>query len=287
MKNLISVDLEDWHTSAYLAAYVKKTDICHRITEAAYPILEVFERKGVKATFFVLGSIAEQFPDLIKDIARKGHELASHGYSHTPLWRLTGRSFRDELRKTNRIIEDTAGIRPSGFRAPWASLDASTAWAVDILGEEGFKYDSSIFPVLTPLYGAPGAPVKAYRISARNIARNSPGSPIVEIPFTVACFGAIRIPCTGGFYGRVMPFPFLKYLLKTARRNGPVNFYFHPWETCARIPRIKVPVFNAFVSYYNAGNYLKKIEALLDCWEYMPFNTYVDSLTSGGAQGVC
>jgi peptidoglycan-N-acetylglucosamine deacetylase len=271
MKNLISVDLEDWYTSAYLVDHVRDDQIVSRIEEATYPILRLFERKKIHATFFVLGSIAKKYPALIRDIAHAGHEIASHGYSHTPLWKLTPDSFREEIQKTNYIIEGILGHKPIGFRAPLASLDKRTAWAISVLEEEGFIYDSSIFPMATPLYGAPGAPMQMYKISAANLYHHEPQAKIFEVPFTVACWGHLKIPCTGGIYGRFLPYWFLKRLFQRARKNGPVNFYFHPWETYPEIPRLDVPFINKIISYGNVDSYLQKIEGLLDCAEYCSF----------------
>lgn len=279
IKTFISVDLEDWDTSAYLRGHIAGSDNPPKILESTYPILEMFEKKNIKAAFFVLGIIAEKFPGLIQDISRKGHEIASHGYSHTPLWRLNRESFRGEVRKTNLIIENITGKKPLGFRAPYASLDKTTSWAVDILREEGFRYDSSIFPMATPLYGAPGAPNKAYRISAKNIYKDDPASEMVEVPFTIIGFGPVIIPCTGGFYGRVVPLPLLKYFFKIVNKDRPVNFYFHPWETFTGIPRIKAPFFNRFVSYFNVKHYLGKIEQLLDSCEFISFKEYAEMIT--------
>jgi peptidoglycan-N-acetylglucosamine deacetylase len=279
IKTFISVDLEDWDTSAYLREHIVDSDICPKILESTYPILEMFEKKGIKATFFVLGIIAKQYPGLIEDISRKGHEIASHGYSHTPLWRLGREGFREEVRKTNLIIANITGKKPLGFRAPYASLDKKTSWAIDVLREEGFRYDSSIFPMATPLYGASGAPCKPYRISGRDIYKNDPASEMAEIPFTVVGFGPVKIPCTGGFYGRIIPLQILKYFFRIVNKDRPVNFYFHPWETFTGIPRVKAPFFNRFVSYFNANHYLKKIERFLEHCEFVSFREYAEIIT--------
>ncbi len=274
INSIISVDLEDWDTSAYLRDYLKKNYACPKITESTYPIIDLFKEKGIRATFFVLGIIAEKYPKLVKDIFENGHEVASHGYSHTPLWGLDEKRFRNELKKTSLIIENITGKKPLGFRAPYASLDKKTSWAVDVLKEEKFKYDSSIFPMATPLYGAPAAPFGPYRISAANIYKNDFESKLIEIPFTVANYGIIKIPCTGGFYGRVIPFSLLKYLLRKVSKSRYINFYFHPWETSS-IPRIKAPLFNRFISYFNTDNYLGKIEKLLDLFNCICFEDYL------------
>lgn len=278
IKTLLSVDLEDWYTSAYLRKFVTKNNICSKIVESTIPILDLFEKKNVKATFFVLGDIAEKFPDLIKKISTNGHEIASHGYSHTPLWYLTPEKFREELKMTNLIIEKIIKQKPIGFRAPYASLNNRTSWVVDILEEEGFIYDSSIFPMKTPIYGISKAPKKIYKISSNNIYVNSPSAKIIEVPFTVISFGFIKIPCTGGIYGRIISLKMLKYFLKIAsKKNGVVNFYFHPWETFLDIPKINVPFFNKFVSYFNIKNYLKKVEFLLDIFECNTFKNYIEN----------
>jgi peptidoglycan-N-acetylglucosamine deacetylase len=283
-ETIFSVDLEDWDTSAYLRDYVTGRDTRPKIVEATVPILELLEKHGVKATFFVLGVLAERFPDLIKNIAQRGHEIASHGYSHTPLWNLTQESFRHELITTNLIIEDIVGIKPLGFRAPYASLDSRTSWAINILEQEGFKYDSSIFPMITPLYGVPNAPLCGYKISSKNIYENNPEGKIVEVPFTIFKFGPIKIPCTGGFYGRVLPAPVLKYFFKAINRFRPVNFYFHPWETFADIPKIKAPLFNKFVSYFNVKSYLRKIEHIVNAAKCITFIDYAESIMNPGAE---
>ena len=197
MKGIISVDLEDWYTSAYLKDYVKGCDVLHpKIVESTGLILELFSRKKIKATFFVLGSVAERVPELIKRISDLGHEIASHGYSHTPLWALNRETFRDELRRTDFIIKGILGIKPLGFRAPYASIDQRTSWAIDILAEEGFEYDSSIFPMRTPLYGVEKAPNEPYRISSGDILREDSEGRIIEFPFSVLKAGWFNIPCT-------------------------------------------------------------------------------------------
>ncbi len=276
--HLLSVDLEDWDTSALLRKYASKENNESRLNEAVKRILILFEKKNVTATFFTLGIVAEKYPRLIKEIKKRGHEIASHGYSHTPLWYLTPEEFRDDLRRTGRVIKELTGEYPSGFRAPYASLDESTAWAVDILSEEGYKYDSSIFPMKTPLYGVRGAPRGMYRISSGDIRRPSSGSRILEVPFSVADLGFLNIPCTGGIYGRFLPLRVLILLLKRVSKHREVNFYFHPWEIQPPvIQRKHVPCFNFFLSYYNSKNYLRKISRVIDLFSFSSFENFVRS----------
>jgi len=271
MENFLSVDLEDWHTSAYLRKYVTKRNKINRIDCNTKRILDLFDKVEVKATFFVLGSVAKENIDLIKEIHSRGHELASHGYSHTPLWDLNKQTFIDEIRKTNELLENISNKKTKGFRAPYASLNKETSWSIDVLEEEGFLYDSSIFPMKTPLYGEKNAPEEIYNICSKNILHKNEISNILEIPFTVYNNGGIKIPCTGGIYGRFLPFFILKNLLKKVEKQRPINFYFHPWEIDENPPHIKAPFYNKFVSYYNSSKYLDKIESVLKSFSFTSF----------------
>lgn len=274
--NFLSIDLEDWYTSAYLRHYVETKDVNSRIDYTTSLILEAFDKNNVKATFFVLGSIAKKHPKLIKEISSKGHEIASHGYSHTPLWDLNSKNFLEEIKKTNNVLGDLTGLKPIGFRAPYASLNQSTSWALDILINEGFLYDSSIFPMKTPLYGVKDAPTNVYNISSKNISVHDSNSQLIEIPFSVYKKGILKIPCTGGIYGRFIPAYFFLMLLKKIEKNRPINFYFHPWEIDPTLPKLKVPIYNQIVSYYNTKNYLKLINKILTTFEFNTFKSILN-----------
>jgi polysaccharide deacetylase family protein (PEP-CTERM system associated) len=274
-EHLLSIDLEDWHTSAFLRQYVRPEAVVHQLEQSTPPILDLLAELGASATFFILGSAAEAHPALIKRIAAEGHEIASHGYSHTPLWDLTPDSFRAEIVLTNRILQDLTGHRVKGFRAPYCSLQADTAWMLDVLEEEGFAYDSSMFPLRTTLYGVNGAPVGAYRISSADIMHHSPSAKLLEIPFTVFQQWGLTVPCTGGVYGRLLPFRLLQWLLQQTARYRPINFYFHPWETSAHTPRLNVPWFNRFITYYNNEDYLPRVRQLGQVFRFTSFEKYL------------
>jgi len=269
--HFLSVDLEDWFTSAYLRDYVGNQNPVSRILETSKQILDVFENNNIKATFFVLGSIVESNPDLIKIIHQNGHEIASHGYSHTPLWELNKNSFEEEIKKTNALISNITNKKVKGFRAPYASLDHSTAWMLDILEKYDFLYDSSIFPMRTPLYGCKDAPLASYKISSNNIIQHNSKAKLIEVPFSVYQCGIIKIPCTGGIYGRFLPSFILHQFLKSISKSRSINFYFHPWEIDKEIPKIKVPLYNTIVSYYNTKNYLNKINYLVKKYKFTSF----------------
>lgn len=276
-RHLISIDLEDWYTSAYLRHYVKPGQIISHIEQSTQPILNLFAATGVKATFFVLGEIAEKHPVLIKRIAAEGHEIASHGYSHTPLWDLTPESFYTEITLTNKLLEDITGKKVKGFRAPYCSLQADTAWMLDILEDEGFTYDSSIFPMRTILYGVNNAPLGSYGITSKNILQHNAAAKLTEIPFTLYSKAGVKVPCTGGVYGRLLPYPILRGLLQGVANTRSINFYFHPWEAHNQTPVIEAPLFNRFISYYNNAGYLSRVEKLLRCFNFTSFENYLAS----------
>jgi peptidoglycan-N-acetylglucosamine deacetylase len=276
-QHLISIDLEDWYTSAYLRDYVKPTQITPQIEQSTEAILNLFAATGVKATFFVLGDIAKKHRALVKRIASDDHEIASHGYSHTPLWDLTPEMFHTEIVETNKVLEDITGKKVKGFRAPYCSLQQNTAWMLDILESEGFTYDSSIFPMRTILYGVNNAPLGKYGITSQNILQHNPDARLTEIPFTLFSKGGVKIPCTGGVYGRVLPYAILKALLQSVSGSRSINFYFHPWEAYNQTPVIEAPLFNRFISYYNTGAYLRRVEKLLGRFSFTSFEDYLAS----------
>lgn len=273
--NILSVDLEDWHDSAYLRDYVNDKNKLDRIVPTTENILNLLSKHNTKATFFTLGCIAEKYPELIKNISSQGHEIASHGYTHTPVWNHSHDEFENEIRKTNKLLEEITGKKVIGFRAPYASLNHKTAWMLDILKSEGIKYDASMFPMKTPLYGVKNAPLEIYRISSDNILENDNESDLIEIPFTVYNSTLFAIPCTGGIYGRFLPLPVLRYLFARIGKKRSINFYFHPWEIDVEIPRIKVPIKNRIISYYNTDSYLKKIEKLLIKYSFTSIEQYL------------
>jgi polysaccharide deacetylase family protein (PEP-CTERM system associated) len=270
-EHLLSIDLEDWFTSGHLRHYVKPGEIVSRIEATTYPILELLDRKNTKATFFVLGSVARDKPRLIADIYKAGHEVASHGFSHTPLWELTPESFRKEILETNDVLSNITGAEIKGFRAPYCSLDNSTRWAIPVLIEEGFRYDSSIFPMKTPRYGVKGASVNMYFISEQDVLLEDEERKLLEIPFTIYDNKILNIPCTGGIYARYLPLSLLQYFLKKVAQQRPLNFYCHPWETDAEMPKVSVPFYNKMVVYYNNSSYLTKIEALTSLFSFTSF----------------
>jgi peptidoglycan-N-acetylglucosamine deacetylase len=260
----LTFDIEDWFHPELVRAHVAKDDPRTVVREGTHLILDALRRHRARSTFFVLGDVARRHPDLVRRIVDEGHELASHGDSHTSLWRLDRESFRGELRAFRQAVRDALGDDPVvGFRAPTFSLDRTTAWGLDVLREEGFTYDSSIFPMRVKLYGVAGAPLGIYRPAADDLARHDPAAPLVEFPVAVHDLLGLRIPVAGGFYLRAVP-PFVfEGALAAVLRRRPASLFLHPWECAPDVPRVSLGAVDAFITYHNLPAVLHRLERLL------------------------
>ena len=277
MINALTIDLEPWYASEFLTKYLpeEKDD---QIEEAVRPILDLLDKYETKATFFVLGIVAEKHPGLIREIYRKGHEIASHAYSHKTLYELGEDEFRKEVEKSTRLLESITGEKPIGFRAPSFSINNSTKWALRILEEYGFKYDSSIFPIKTMLYGVPNAPLHPYRPSKGDVARHDPDGDIIEFPMTVLKF-RWNIPVAGGFWLRLLPIWFIRFAIRKINQANPAVIYIHPWETYSRTPRLsRVPLFRRVVTYYGISSALSRLEDLLEKFKFKPLCKFLEEV---------
>jgi len=266
----VSIDLEDW----YHAEFVRKRisgNTADQIVEATRPILNLLNQYQTKASFFVVGEVAEKNPGLIESIYRGGHEIGCHGFSHKPLWDLNENLFREELEHFHSVIERILGkVKIRGFRAPTFSLDHRTKWALGVLRDFGYQYDASIFPVrLNRLYGMDGVPTRPYRISLEEVTQEDPQSPLIEFPMSLLTIGKLKIPFTGGFYFRLSPLPFLHWGLKRINRHYPIILYFHPWESYEKTPKLKIPLYDRFVLYYGNKFMLRKLEFLMKRFRFV------------------
>jgi polysaccharide deacetylase family protein (PEP-CTERM system associated) len=258
MKNAFTIDLEDWFCVYNMSTIIPRSeweeyDI--RVTESAHNILNVLDEFRVKATFFVLGWIAEREPALIADIHSRGHEIASHGYGHALLTDLTPKTFEDDLIKSLMVIQECTDQKVIGYRAPSFTITSKTQWAFDILAQHGIKYDSSIFPVgFHPDYGMADAPLGIHK------SKND----IVEFPLSCVEIYRRRIPCCGGGYFRLFPYTLTKYLIKRCNAEGrPTIFYLHPWEVDREQPRVRLPWKKRFRHYHNLAKTLSRLRRLL------------------------
>lgn len=267
MINALSIDTEEWFHSELLGG---QRPPIFQVPEATQQVLDLLDTFQVKATFFMVGEVAERHPDLVCKIVQKGHEIGCHGFSHHPLWKLDEDLFRQEMRRFHSVIEDILGkVHIKGFRAPCFSIDYRTQWALRVLVDFGYQYDASIFPVkLNPHYGVHGAPVRPYRISLNDVREEDPSSPLIEFPIPPLRLWKFKIPITGGFYLRLFPSSILHWGLKRINRDQPFLLYFHPWEGFSKTPRLKLSMLNHFISYYGISSALKKLESLLNQFKF-------------------
>ena len=271
MLNALTIDLEYWYNPEFVKDYYhpgnrKEGD---QIVEALTPLLNLLEEFDTKATFFVLGVVAEEHPELIKKIYEKGHEIGSHAYSHKTLYELGKDGFEEEIRLSVELLMEITKEKPIGFRAPSFSIENSTRWAFEILEKYGFKYDSSIFPIKTKLYGVYDAPLQVYKPSKEDITKEVLEGGITEFPLTVVKMGR-NIPISGGFYLRTMPFWLLKILMGKVNKTRPAVIYAHPWETYEKTPRLNLPLCLRFITYHGIDSALKKLEGLLKGFQFAP-----------------
>ncbi len=266
MKNAISIDLEDWFCVKNLSGAIKRSDwdSCElRIRESTERLLALFEHHQTRATFFVLGWIAEKVPDLIRKIEDRGHEIAVHGYNHLLLTEISPEEFEDDLIKALQAIEN-CGLKshPIGFRAPsFTVVEKTKPWVLPILVRYNFKYDSSVFPVgFHPEYGVPDSPLSPYEITEG----------LYEFPMSCLEMFGRRFPFGGGGYFRLFPYAYTKYCLRKVNSGGrPTVFYLHPWELDPGQPRIKNLSLSQKIRHYrNLDQTEKRFARLLRDFEF-------------------
>jgi polysaccharide deacetylase family protein (PEP-CTERM system associated) len=265
-----SFDIEDWYHSQLISDQHRRVPGASVVRGGTERILELLRRFGSRATFFVLGQVVREHPDLVRRMVAEGHELGCHGMDHQPLWNLDPGSFRRELRDFRAAVEQALGHFPvSGFRAPTFSLDASTAWALEVLREEGYAYDSSIFPARVRMYGVRGAPVGIYRPARDDLARHDPGGALVEFPVAVSEWGPFRLPVGGGFYLRALPFGLFRRSLDRILERRPFALYLHPREAEPEGHRLPLDPVDGFITYVNLGTVIPKLERLFTRYRFV------------------
>jgi polysaccharide deacetylase family protein (PEP-CTERM system associated) len=274
--NVMSVDVEDWFCVYNLSGQIQYEDWdrCEsRVERNTIRLLDMFRKHQVEATFFVLGWIAERFPDLVRQIELEGHELATHGYSHRLLTHMEPGEFRDDLQRSLEVLAKITSQEVRGFRAPSFSITRKTLWALDILREHGIRYDSSVFPIrFHPEYGIPGSELGPYGMAEG----------LTELPMSVADVLGWKIPCCGGGYFRLYPYALTKRLMRRCHAQGrPVVFYLHPWEADPDQPRVKgMPWSKAFRHYNNLHKTEERLERLLEDFSFTSARTLLRTSAS-------
>lgn len=233
--NGLSVDVEDWFQVGAFEQVIDRSSwdsLTDRVERNCAQILDLFDEADVKATFFTLGWVAQRHPALLRRIAERGHELASHGWDHARVHTLDSASFAADLEKSRKAIEDAGGVAITGYRAPSFSIDSRTPWAYMALAKQGFTYSSSVAPIVHDHYGWREAPRFAFK--------PLPWSELIEIPVTTAEFAGRRLAAGGGGFFRVLPYGFSRWAIRqvNTRDQRPAVFYFHPWEIDPQQPRV-------------------------------------------------
>jgi polysaccharide deacetylase family protein (PEP-CTERM system associated) len=271
--NALTVDVEDYYMVSAFSDIVKFEDwhkYESRVENNTYKILELFEEQHVKATFFVLGWIARHYPNLVREIHAMGHEIACHGYNHRLIYHLTHEQFREDIHTAKGILEDITGKNIVGYRAASYSIVKRTLWALDILIEEGFLYDSSIFPIHHDRYGLPGAE------RFPHIIKRSAGQ-ITEFPPSTWRIFRQNIPVAGGGYLRLYPFHLTKAAIKriNEKEKNIAILYFHPWEIDEKQPRLNGNWRSKGRHYLNLASTMPKLRNFLNEFRFQPLSSFL------------
>ncbi len=258
--NAMSVDVEDYFQVSAFEDHIDRgqwDQLECRVEQNTNRILDVFAERSISATFFVLGWVAERYPQLVKRIINDGHEIACHGFDHVRVTKLTQDQFRQDVSKTKKLLEDIGGEEIKGYRAPSYSIGAKNLWALEVLEDEGYRYSSSIYPIRHDLYGMPNAPRFPFKPN---------NSEFIEIPVSTTQIGKMNVPCGGGGYFRLLPYYWSKWAINrvNSKEGQSTMFYFHPWEIDDKQPRQKGISLKTQVRHYtNLSRMEKKLEYLL------------------------
>jgi polysaccharide deacetylase family protein (PEP-CTERM system associated) len=247
--NGMSVDVEDYfHVSAFADSVDRRRwdRLESRVRQNTERLLILFARADIRATFFVLGWVADRHPDLVRRIAAAGHEIASHGYSHRLVYEQTPDQFREDIRRARYAIEAITSAPVLGYRAPSYSITARSRWALEVLAEEGYQYDASIYPIRHDRYGIPDSPRHPYPIE-------TPAGTLWEMPASTVRIGRINLPIGGGGYFRILPYQWTQWGIRRLNllERRPAIFYLHPWEIDPEQPRLPGSAFSRFRHYSN------------------------------------
>lgn len=269
--NVLTIDCEDWFHGLEIGME-DWHKFENRIEKNLLKLLNLLDEAGTKATFFILGYVAEKFPQLIEEIARQGHEIGSHGYSHQFVYKQSPNEFRREIIKSLEILEKLSGERILSYRAPFFSITQSSLWALEILADLGILFDSSIFPVINYRYGIPQAPRFPHWIMTKN------GSKILEFPISTVRILGKNIPIAGGAYFRIFPYQLIGSGIKSLnRKKQAVIFYLHPWEIDPEHPKIKLPRRISLTHYYNLSHTEAKFKNLLRDFKFIPLKKVLEN----------
>ena len=265
--NAFTVDVEDYYQVEAFSQHIQRShwdDYASHVEKNTDEILLLLDNKNTKGTFFTLGCVAEKHPSIVRKIVDQGHEIASHGYSHKLIYKQSHDEFRSETIKSKAILEDIAQTEVRGYRAATYSITRNSLWALDILVDAGYIYDSSIFPIRHDRYGIPDINPLPHKLKTPG------GQSIIEFPITTLKTKLINLPVAGGGYFRLFPYSFSRWALgKVNQQNNEFVFYIHPWEIDQSQPVIKgINLVTRFRHYNNIKKCKQRLERLLVDFEF-------------------
>jgi polysaccharide deacetylase family protein (PEP-CTERM system associated) len=276
----LSVDLEEYFQVSNFDELIDRARwnaLPSRVVEQTLRLLDLFDSTRSRATFFALGWIAERHPKLLMQIAQRGHEVACHGYGHDLVYELGRDRFRSDLKKARAAIEDATGVAVTGYRAPSYSITAASMWALPILVEEGFSFDSSIFPIRHPRYGVPEFTRWPVRLELEG------GKSIREFPLTTLSLGPVNLPLAGGAYLRFLPLALFRWGFARLEAAGRATvLYVHPWEIDPGQPRQNVRWHVRVNHYYNLRNMEARLRRMLERFRFSPLGAVLQRLEDSG-----
>jgi polysaccharide deacetylase family protein (PEP-CTERM system associated) len=275
--NAMTIDVEDYfHVSAF-EDVVRRADwdfYERRVVANTRRLLDIFARADVRATFFVLGWVADREPALVRAIVAAGHELASHGYAHRLIYEQEPGAFREDIRRAKALLERIGGVAIRGYRAPSFSVTPRSRWALDVLLEEGYTYDASIFPIRHDRYGMPGAPRHPHH-------QRASGGVLAEAPATTVALGPMTMPAAGGGYFRIFPYAFTRWAIRRVneQERRPAIVYLHPWEVDPAQPRLHASRLSRFRHYTNLRQTEPRLERLIRDFTFAPLGDVLEELS--------
>jgi polysaccharide deacetylase family protein (PEP-CTERM system associated) len=269
--NVLTVDVEEYYHAVEVGHAAGPGGVARlpsRVVAETERLLDLCDEYGARGTFFTLGTVARRFPQLVRTITARGHELGSHGWDHTPVYELGPDLFRRDIRRSKRVLEQAAGQAVHGYRAPVYSIRPDMPWALTILAEEGFRYDSSVHPIAHDRYGRPDAP------RFPHVALASRGALLWEVPVGTARVAGVNVPVGGGFF-RLFPLPLLRGAIASVnRREGqPLVLYVHPWEFDPEQPRLTMPWRHRFRHYVGLRRAEDRLRGLLASFRFTSIAT--------------
>ena len=272
--NIIGIDFEDWYHPELIQKYVKDKKHEPIMFKGLEKILDMLRKNDTQATFFVVGELLENNPEIFDKIIENEHEIAFHTMHHT---KIDSPNFKENFSSEIEKFSKLTNKKSRGFRAPTFSLNKTSSWIITSLAEYDYIYDSSVVPAKTNLYGIPNADTKPYRISSNSLEEDSSDGKLIEFPLLVTSFLGKKIPAGGGFYLRTLPTKIIKNAIKKYEKQKiPATFYIHSWElTPEYMPRIELPIKENFVTYHNINKAYNRMSELLKQFEFTSFSNYI------------